>query len=166
MRFLLSFIKVLKMPRLFRQDQDQDQDFFFKTKTKTNTFISRPRPRPRPFFMSSRRLETKTKVSRLHVWGRGSWVPAKHNVARAEAYLRAKFHQMKLGTQVGLSPGHVVFCGDPAPPRLKGHSLPPSTVGRIKMKFILIRPTVWPQCTNVTDRQTGQTTDRWVSYPG
>ena len=25
--------------------------------------------------------------------------------------------------------------------------------------FILIRPTVWPQCTNVTDR-TGQTTDR------
>ena len=28
--------------------------------------------------------------------------------------------------------------------------------------FILIRPTVWPQCTNVTDRQTGQTrqTDR------
>ena len=37
------------------------QDFFFKTKTKT--FISRPRQRP--FFMSSRRLETKTKVSRL-----------------------------------------------------------------------------------------------------
>ena len=30
--------------------------------------------------------------------------------------------------------------------------------------FILICPTVWPQCTNVTDRQhrqTGQTTDRW-----
>jgi len=29
--------------------------------------------------------------------------------------------------------------------------------------FILIRPTVWPQYTNVTDRtdrQTGQTTDR------
>jgi len=35
MRFVLSFIKVLKMSRLFRQDQDQDQYFFFKTKTKT-----------------------------------------------------------------------------------------------------------------------------------
>ena len=35
MRFVLSFVKVLKMSRLFRQDQDQDQDFFFKTKTKT-----------------------------------------------------------------------------------------------------------------------------------
>jgi len=33
MRFVLSFIKVLKMSRLFRQDQDQD--FYFKTKTKT-----------------------------------------------------------------------------------------------------------------------------------
>jgi len=68
MQFVLSFIKVLKMSRLFRQDQDQDQDFFFETKTKTKTFISRPRPRPRPFFVSSWRLETKTKVSRLHIW--------------------------------------------------------------------------------------------------
>jgi len=31
-----SFIKVLKISRLFRQDQDQD--FFFKTKIKTETF--------------------------------------------------------------------------------------------------------------------------------
>jgi len=30
------------------------------------TFSSRPRPRP--LFMSSRRLETKTKDSRLHIW--------------------------------------------------------------------------------------------------
>ena len=37
MRFVLSFIKILKMSRLFRQEQDQDQDFFFKTKTKTKT---------------------------------------------------------------------------------------------------------------------------------
>jgi len=55
MRFVLSFIKVFKIPRLFCQDQD----FFFKTKT----FISRPRPRP--FFTSLRHLETKTKVLRL-----------------------------------------------------------------------------------------------------
>ena len=27
--------------------------------------------------------------------------------------------------------------------------------------FILIRPTVWPQCTNVADRQTDRTTVRW-----
>jgi len=35
MRFVLSFMKVLEISRLFRQDQDQDQDFYFKTKTKT-----------------------------------------------------------------------------------------------------------------------------------
>jgi len=45
--------------------------------------------------------------------GRGGWVPIQHNVARAEAYLQAKFH--------------------------------------------LDRPTVWPQYTNVTDRQDRQT---------
>ena len=39
MQFVLSFIKVLKMSRLFRQDQDQDQDFYFKTKTKTKTIF-------------------------------------------------------------------------------------------------------------------------------
>jgi hypothetical protein len=38
-------------PRLLLQDQDQD-------------FASRSRPRPRLFFRSSRRLETKTWVSR------------------------------------------------------------------------------------------------------
>jgi len=55
------------------------------------------------------------------LWGRGKWVPIYHNVARAKAYLHAKFH-------------------------LK-----------------LIRPTVWPQCTNVADmtvRQTGQNRQR------
>jgi len=30
--------------------------------------------------------------------------------------------KMKLGTQVGLGPGHIVLGGDPAPPALKGHS--------------------------------------------
>jgi len=29
---------------------------------------------------------------------------------------------MKLGTQVGLGPGHIVLSGDPAPSPLKGHS--------------------------------------------
>jgi len=31
---------------------------------------------------------------------------------------------MKLGMQVGLVPGHIVFGGDPAPPPPKGHSPP------------------------------------------
>ena len=30
--------------------------------------------------------------------------------------------KMKLGTLVGLGPGHIVFGGDPAPPPLKGHN--------------------------------------------
>jgi len=47
------------------------QDFFFKTETKTKTKCSRPRPRlhdprprPRLLYLSSRRLKTKTLVSR------------------------------------------------------------------------------------------------------
>jgi len=30
--------------------------------------------------------------------------------------------KMKLGTQVGLSPSHILLDGDPAPPKVKGHS--------------------------------------------
>ena len=33
--------------------------------------------------------------------------------------------KMKLGTQVGFGPGHIVLDGDPAPPLQKGHSPPP-----------------------------------------
>jgi len=52
------------------------QDFFVKTKTETKTFtsrprprlwVSRPRPRPRLYSLSSRRLETKTVVSRTRL---------------------------------------------------------------------------------------------------
>jgi len=32
--------------------------------------------------------------------------------------------KMKLGTEVGLGPGHVVLDGDPAPPPQQGHSPP------------------------------------------
>jgi len=32
--------------------------------------------------------------------------------------------KMPLGGEVGLGPGHIVLDGDPAPPPLKGHSLP------------------------------------------
>jgi len=44
MRFVLPFIKVLKMLRLFRQDQDQDQDHFSCPRG-----ASRPRPRSRDY---------------------------------------------------------------------------------------------------------------------
>jgi len=48
---------------------ENSQDFVVRTKTKANTFLSRPRPRlwvsrPRLYCLSSRRLETKTLVSR------------------------------------------------------------------------------------------------------
>jgi len=32
---------------------------------------------------------------------------------------------MALGVDVGLGPGYIVLDADPAPPLLKGHSLPP-----------------------------------------
>jgi len=35
--------------------------------------------------------------------------------------------KMPLGTEVGLSPGHIVLDGDPPPPYGKGHSSPPPT---------------------------------------
>jgi len=34
----------------------------------------------------------KNWVGAVPLWGRWSWVPIYHNVARAEAYLHAKFH--------------------------------------------------------------------------
>jgi len=43
---------------------------------------------------------------------------------------------------------------------LWGGELGPHQMARteayLHANFIFIRPTVWPQCTNVTDRQTGQ----------
>ena len=48
MRFVLSLIKVLKMSRLFRQDQDQDQDHF-----SCPWGTSRPRPRSRDYISGS-----------------------------------------------------------------------------------------------------------------
>jgi len=32
------------------------------------------------------------KMGVVSLWGRGSWVPIERNVARAKAYLHAKFH--------------------------------------------------------------------------
>ena len=53
----------------YNKSLEKLQDFFFETETKTKTKCSRPRPRrhdprPRLSFLSSRRLETNTLVSR------------------------------------------------------------------------------------------------------
>ena len=46
----------------YNKSLEKLQDVFFKTETKTKTKFSRPRPRLS--FLSSRRFETKTLVSR------------------------------------------------------------------------------------------------------
>jgi len=56
--------KSWKFSRLFWQDQDQDQDFCSKTKTKTKALGLKTKTKTKTLFLSSRRLETKTLVSR------------------------------------------------------------------------------------------------------
>jgi len=63
-----AFVVSNKMPwyalltavKNYNKSLEKLQDFFFKTETKTKC----SRPRPRLSFLSSRRLETKTLVSR------------------------------------------------------------------------------------------------------
>ena len=72
-----AFVVSHKMPccalltavKNYNKSLEKLQDFFFKTETKTKFSRPRPRlhdprPRPRLSFLSSRRLETKTLVSR------------------------------------------------------------------------------------------------------
>ena len=87
-------------------------------------------------------------------WGR--WVPINHKVAWAEAYLRNKWHLdpsshlatidmcLKLGC-------FALFLGRGAgsPSNTMWPGLRPTCMP----SFILIHPTVWPQYTDVTDRQ-------------
>ena len=56
---------VLTAVKNYNKSLEKLQDFFFKTKTNTKCSTSRLHdPRPRLSFLSSRRLETKTLVSR------------------------------------------------------------------------------------------------------
>jgi len=58
---------VLTTIKNYNTSLEKLQDFFFKIETKFKTKYSRPRlhdPRPRLSFLSSRRFETKTLVSR------------------------------------------------------------------------------------------------------
>ena len=65
----MSWCALLTAVKNYNKSLEKLQDFFFKTETKTK--CSKPRlhdprhiPRPRLSFLSSRRLETKTLVSR------------------------------------------------------------------------------------------------------
>ena len=60
----LPWCDLLTAVKNYNKSLEKLQDFFFKTETKTKTKYSRPRPRLS--FLSSRRLETKTLVSRLY----------------------------------------------------------------------------------------------------
>jgi len=94
----------------------------------------------------------------------GSWVPIEQKVAWAEAYLRTKCHlspssrlaTTDIGRKLGGVPLWGGWAGSPSNTMWPG---PSSTCMKI---FILIRQTVWPQYTNVTDRQTERQTDRTV----
>jgi len=65
--------------------------------------------------------------------------------------------KMKLGTGVGLGPGHIVLDGDPAPPK-KGHSSPTFRPMSIVAKRSAISATaeyLLNECNNLTSAYTG-----------
>ena len=92
-------------------------------------------------------------------WGGGEGSPSNTKSQRAEAYLRAKWNldlcSHLAATDLGRKLGAVPLWGggDGSPSK----TLWPGPRPTCKPSFILIRQAVWPQYTNVTDRQTGQT---------
>ena len=88
----------------------------------------------------------------------------KHNVGWKKAHLRAKCHldpSSHLATTdmcrelgEGPCPFEGAAAGSPS------NTMWPEPRPTFMPSFILIRPTVWPQYTNVTDRQTDRQTDR------
>jgi len=92
---------------------------------------------------------------------RGSCVSIYHNVTRVEAHLPTKWHldpSSRLVTTHGPKIGGFTPLGGGAgsPSNTMWPGPRPTSVP----DGILIHPTVWPQYTNVTDRQTGQTGQR------
>jgi len=94
----------------------------------------------------------------------GSWVLIKHKVAWTEAYLRNKWHldpsshlaTIDMGLKLG---GSAPFLGRGA--GSPSNTMWPGPRPTCMSSFILSHPTIWPQYTNVTDRQdrTGQRSD-------
>ena len=92
--------------------------------------------------------------------GGSSWVSIKHKVAWAEAYLRNKWHldpsshlaTIDMGLKLG---GSVPFLGRGA--GSPSNTMWPGPRPTCMLSFILSHPTVWPEYTNVTDRQRDRT---------
>ena len=109
--------------------------------------------------------------------GRGSWTPMKHNVSWAEDYLHIKWHRdpssrlatIDMGRKLGAlcplfrgggagSPSNTMSLA--SRPTLGSRSLSNTVWPELRFTcmpiFILMRATVWPQYTNVTERQDRQ----------
>ena len=97
--------------------------------------------------------------------GRG-WVPIEHKVPWAEDYLHTKWHldassrlaAVEMGRKLGRGLSPFLWRGAVSSSNTMWLAPRPTYVP----SFILIRPTVWPQYTNVTGR-TGQNRQRFDS---
>ena len=111
-------------------------------------------------------MDQKVGVAVPLLWGRGSWVPIKHNVAWTEAWLHTKWHldpfsrlaTTDMGRWLGLCPSffgrgelgpHLIQCG------LGRGPLPYEVATWYTQPFGHNTPT--SQTDRQTDRQTGQT---------
>jgi len=117
------------------------------------TFLPRGILTIQPFGYNRRGL----KIGRLRpLFGEWSWVPIQHNVARAEAYLHAKFHLDPCSHLATTDMGRKL--GAPPPFGVGGAGSSSNTIWPGPWRtclttFILIHATVWPQYINVSDRQ-------------
>jgi len=91
-------------------------------------------------------------------WG---WVPIKHNVAWAEAYVHTKWQLDASSRLATIEMGRGDGAGSPS------NTMWPGPRSTCVPSFILIHPTVWPQYTNITnriyrtDRQADRQTPVW-----
>jgi len=98
-------------------------------------------------------------------WGGEAGSPSNTNSPRAEAYLRTKWNLDLCSHLTATDMAEFFFGGGGCAPSGEGSCVPPNTTWprwrtTCMPSLILIRQTVWPQYTNVTDRQTdrkGQT---------
>jgi len=94
----------------------------------------------------------------------GRWVPILHKVAWAETYLHTKWHlspsshsaTTDMARKLGGCAHFIGGWGAGSQSNTMWSGPRPTCMP----SFILIRPTVWPQYTNVTDRQTDRQPDR------
>jgi len=95
--------------------------------------------------------------------GRGSWVPILHNVA----YLPTKWYldpSSHLATTYGPKIGDGCAPLGEGGPGSPSNTMWPGPRPTCVPTFILVRPTVWPQYTNVTDRTDRQTDNGPIAW--